>query len=115
MHHLPIDNQYREPNDATKDNYYRIAELLIAHGADVNVRTHEWFPGWSPIHWAAEYWNLDMVKLLVDKDATINVDKNISGETPLGEAIKKKNAVIDSLTEIISLQNGVISALKDDF
>jgi len=31
------------------------------------------------------------------------------------QVITKKNEVIDSLTEVISLQNGVIAALKDDF
>ena len=65
MNHLPI----RDQNIEIKDNYYKIAELLIQRGANVNAETTEWFPGWSPIHWAAEYWNLDMVQLLITNGA----------------------------------------------
>ena len=72
MQHLPFVQQYgivRPPAEADKDNYYQIAELLIQHGANVNATTAEWFRGWSPIHWAAEYWNLDMVQLLISHGA----------------------------------------------
>lgn len=72
MHHLPFAQQYgivRPPAEADKDNYYQIAELLIQHGANVNATTAEWFRGWSPIHWAAEYWNLDMIQLLMSNGA----------------------------------------------
>jgi hypothetical protein len=54
-----------------------------------------------------------MTRLLIT--LTNYIDLLISMIREKDEAIKKKNAVIDSLTEIISLQNGVISALKDDF
>jgi hypothetical protein len=54
-----------------------------------------------------------MTRLLIT--LTNYIDLLISMIREKDEAIKKKNAVIDSLTEIISLQNGVISALKDNF
>jgi len=54
-----------------------------------------------------------MTRLLIT--LTNYIDLLISMIREKDEAIKKKNAVIESLTEIISLQNGVISALKDDF
>jgi ankyrin repeat protein len=69
MHHLPFAQQYGIVDESAKDNYYQIAELLIQHGANVNATTAEWFRGWSPIHWAAEYWNLDMVQLLMSHGA----------------------------------------------
>jgi hypothetical protein len=54
-----------------------------------------------------------MTRLLIT--LTNYIDLLISMIREKDEAIKKKNAVINSLTEIISLQNGVISALKDNF
>jgi hypothetical protein len=54
-----------------------------------------------------------MTRLLIT--LTNYIDLLISMIREKDEAIKKKNAVIESLTEIISLQNGVISALKDNF
>jgi len=83
MHHLPFVQQYGIVDEAAKDNYYQIAELLIQRGANVNATTAEWFRGWSPIHWAAEYWNLDMIQLLMSngarKDPRYQI--NAAGET----------------------------------
>lgn len=67
MTHLPFAYQQR-----ARDNYYLIADFLIRSGANVNARTIEWFAGWSPIHWAAEYLNLDMVQLLLSNGATLD-------------------------------------------
>ena len=71
MIHKPVSQQFINDNN-TKDEYYKIAELLIDRGADVNFATTEWFPGWRPIHWAAEYCQLDMVNLLKSRGANIN-------------------------------------------
>jgi sulfur transfer complex TusBCD TusB component (DsrH family) len=54
-----------------------------------------------------------MTRLLVT--LTNYVELLISMISEKDQVIAKKNAVIDSLTEVISLQNGVIAALKDDF
>jgi ankyrin repeat protein len=67
MTHLPFAYQQH-----ARDPYYRIAEFLIQRGANVNARTAQWFVGWSPIHWAAEYLNLDMVQLLLSNGATLD-------------------------------------------
>lgn len=67
MTHLPFAYQRYG-----RDNYYQIAEFLIQRGANVNARTREWFAGWSPIHWAAEYLNLDMVQLLLSNGANLD-------------------------------------------
>ena len=71
MIHKPVSQQFINDTN-TKDEYYKIAELLIDRGADVNFATTEWFPGWRPIHWAAEYCQLDMVNLLKSRGANIN-------------------------------------------
>ena len=46
------------------NNYYKVAELLLEKGANPKATTKQWFPGWQPVHWAAEYSNDDMIKLL---------------------------------------------------
>ena len=51
------------------DNYYKIAELLLERGANPKATTKLWFPGWQPVHWAAEYSNDDMIKLLRERAA----------------------------------------------
>jgi sulfur transfer complex TusBCD TusB component (DsrH family) len=54
-----------------------------------------------------------MTRLLVT--LTNYVELLISMIREKDQVISKKNAVIDSLTEVVSLQNGIIAALKDDF
>jgi sulfur transfer complex TusBCD TusB component (DsrH family) len=54
-----------------------------------------------------------MTRLLVT--LTNYVELLISMIREKDQVIAKKNAVIDSLTEVVSLQNGIIAALKDDF
>ena len=73
MKPLPFNQQYFPPTNVEKDSYYQIAELLISKGADVNITTPEWFKGWAPIHWAAEYGNVDMINLLKKHGANVNL------------------------------------------
>jgi ankyrin repeat protein len=70
---LPFRNQYFPTTQPVKDVYYQIAELLIAKGANVNATTSQWFRGWAPIHWAAEYGNVDMINLLKNHGANVNL------------------------------------------
>jgi ankyrin repeat protein len=73
MTFLPFRNQYFPPTHPVRDSYYQIAELLIANGANVNNTTPYWFRGWAPIHWAAEYGNVDMINLLKNNGANVNL------------------------------------------
>jgi ankyrin repeat protein len=98
---LPFRNQYFPPTQPVKDAYYQIAELLIAKGANVNATTSEWFRGWAPIHWAAEYGNVDMINLLKNNGANVNLtyeqpDRSITTLRDIAEAriIPNKNRTI---------------------
>jgi ankyrin repeat protein len=73
MNFLPFRYQYFSTTNPVKDSYYQIVELLIANRANVNATTPVWFRGWAPIHWAAEYGNVDMINLLKNHGANINL------------------------------------------
>ena len=69
--------------EAVKNNEIAEVRSLLAAGADVNFVGPE---GWTSLHWAAWYANIEMVELLVDAGA--NVDAvNADGETPLYLAV----------------------------
>ncbi len=56
-----------------------IAELLIANGADVNVKT---FKGGTPLFYAAANGHKEIAELLIAAGADVNA-KDILGKTPL--------------------------------
>jgi ankyrin repeat protein len=79
MVHKKVSEQYNVINNNTApDDYYQIAVLLLDRGANPSAATTQWFPGWSPIHWAAEYSQLDMVNLLKSRGANIGATYQIS-------------------------------------
>jgi ankyrin repeat protein len=68
------------PLDEAADNgYFSMAKLLVANGADVNVRAKG---GRSPLYLATMYDHRDIVKLLLAHDADANVTDD-DGVTPL--------------------------------
>jgi hypothetical protein len=80
--------------DGMKD----MAEFLLAHGADVNVRTNL---GETPLHYAARYGHMDLVELLLSYKAEINA-KNRNGRTPLDEGRNHMN-----IAELLRKHGGV--------
>ena len=64
-------------------NYTKLAALLIENGAKVNVSDKY---GDTPLHYAAYTGDEKTLNLLIDKKADVNA-VNISGETPLYEAL----------------------------
>jgi ankyrin repeat protein len=79
-----------------------VAELLIASGADLNIRTTQGSPpfqlpaGVTPLYLAAGFGRLDLVTLLLAKGADVNV-KDEKGGTALDIAIKTKHKEIADL------------------
>ena len=57
------------------------AELLIAKGADINIRTGS--GGWSPLHIAIMQDDKDMIAWLISKGANINLANQNNDLTPL--------------------------------
>jgi ankyrin repeat protein len=67
-------------HEAAARNHKDVVQVLLANGADLNVRDSEY--GDTPLHWAAENGNRDVVELLLNKGADVNNRDNL-GETPL--------------------------------
>ena len=68
---------------AVGEGHKEIAQLLIAEGADVNVKDK--FFGHTALHDAAEYRRNEIAELLIARGADVNA-KNSRGETPLDHA-----------------------------
>ena len=62
-------------------------KYLIEHGADISKEDNF---GWTPLHFACLYGNINLVKYLIDNGADIN-KMSILGETPLFYAFLSEN------------------------
>jgi ankyrin repeat protein len=69
---------------AAYDGHKEVVELLIANGADVNVRSRE--RGSTPLHHAALLGHNQVIELLIAKGADVNA-KDDNGDTPLDTAL----------------------------
>ena len=57
-------------HEAAKRGFLEIAEILLASGAQKNIK----FQNKTPLHYASKESQLSIVKLLVYNDALINID-----------------------------------------
>jgi len=86
-----------------------IIELLVKHGADVNVLDAD---GFSPLHLAAIHGNMQVVKKLVDLKADVNLTTadgkdaadyaNLNEETEIEEYLKSKRGTLRKLWNKLS-------------
>lgn len=68
--------------DNCEDNYFKVIELLVDNGADID--NNESYLKETPLHRICARNNpeIDVVKLLLDRGAKVNAE-NISGKTPV--------------------------------
>ena len=76
---------------AVLHKHYALARILIARGAWLEMA--DGFNGDTPLHWAINHDDAEMVKLLLDAGASARV-VNDSGMTPLDSAIAGRRAGI---------------------
>ena len=89
-----------------------IAGFLIARGADIN--SNMCGPGYTPLHWAVIYDNVEVVELLVKKGAKVDM-KDIEGRTPLhwSAAMTSRPRSYRRITGLL-IDNGADSNLTDN-
>uniref|UniRef100_A0A0G4FHE5 Uncharacterized protein n=1 Tax=Chromera velia CCMP2878 TaxID=1169474 RepID=A0A0G4FHE5_9ALVE len=92
--HLADERFFEQPG--TEETIIRVVEILLDHGADLNVRT---FQGNTPLHWVVKTGLPEVVKFLVDKSANLQT-QNDNGDTPHAFAVKlsKSDRVLRLLT-----------------
>lgn len=94
--------------NAAKKGYPRIARILIAAKANINVTKHS--NDKTPLHLAAKYGHLDVVKVLIASNANITA-KDYESETPLHHAAKYGH--LDIVNALLAA--GADHALQDCF
>ena len=84
------------------NGYIELVRLLCDHGADIEART---FIGWRPLHSAACFGNISIVKELIEvRNADVNA-RDDSGRTAL--SLARDHGIADIAAYLVSL-GGVI-------
>jgi ankyrin repeat protein len=83
-----------------------VAELLIAHGADVHARTDKNAGGKTPLHEAAQNGQRDVAETLISHGAEVNA-RSERGMTPLAYAV---NWGKKSVAELLIAKNADVNA-----
>ncbi len=68
---------------AAEANCFRVAELLLARKAEVNVKDDF---GRTPLHSVAKGGNVDLARLLLERGADVNATAGTGGDTPMHTA-----------------------------
>ena len=102
---------------AAQEGYIKVAELLIAKGANVNTSGR--LIGTTPLDSAALLGHKEMVELLIDSGADIN-PQIITGETPLQRAEQRGHSAIAEILRKhggkageVTLQLAILKGQKD--
>ena len=91
-------------HEVVGEHYFKMVELLIANGADVNAKNED---GITPLHLAAYGEN---VQLLIDNGATVDVKSDL-GETPLYLMASEEDG-FESM--VVLLENGANPNIAND-
>ena len=72
-------------HDAALGGHREVVQLLLDHGADVNIRDEE--SGATPLYYAASLGRVEVVKLLIERGADVGL-KNRRGLGPIEAAVE---------------------------
>ena len=72
----------------SREDGVRVAELLLAHGTEVDTRSN--LNHWTPLHVASQHGKIEIVRLLLDRGATVNAEAK-HGEKPLHFVLYRKH------------------------
>ena len=74
-------------NLACKYDYYEIAEFFVKKKCKLDIKSKGYSGGYAPLHWAVKNNNFQIVRLLIENKANINLTTNNS-ESPIYLASK---------------------------
>jgi len=78
LHNLPSERQMQDALEAAlKAGHKHVVPQLLDHGMDLNIQIFNSY-GQTPLGWATEHENLDLVRLFLDKGANANFTVGIS-------------------------------------
>ena len=83
---------------------YKLAEFLLSQGADIKeTNTTEYYGGYTPLIWAVQYNDANLVSFLVTHGANVNAKSN-KGKTPLSMA---SEAGFTDIAEILKVAGAI--------
>lgn len=104
---------YADIFDAAKRGDTTTVQAFLNAGADVNARDKA---GWTVLIWAAEHGYIDIVKMLLDSGANVDL-RNYRGSALIRAALKGHKNIVQALLDkgatVNATRNGNISALMD--
>uniref|UniRef100_A0A0A9W4Q1 Ankyrin-3 n=3 Tax=Lygus hesperus TaxID=30085 RepID=A0A0A9W4Q1_LYGHE len=88
---------------AVQRGYEEISDLLITHGADINMPCNTVLGGnYTPLHLACSYGHIGIVKRILKRGADLEV-KTLEGKTPVHAAVSHFKGDTNALLEIVQL------------
>jgi ankyrin repeat protein len=88
-------------HDAALGGHREIVELLLDHGADINIKDQE--SGATPLYYAASMGRVEVVELLIGKGADLTL-KNKRGRGPVEAAVENDHNEIADLIRKASVR-----------
>ncbi|WP_445168964.1 ankyrin repeat domain-containing protein [Mycolicibacterium sp. Dal123E01] len=103
-HTAALDNPTLQAENREKTNEYILANTrrLLAGGADPNAMDDE---GFTPLHFAAQFDCVEVIRLLLDAGATVDVASR-NGTTPVHKALRNTTGESEAILEILMEAGG---------
>lgn len=76
-----------------QESHMNLSRLLTEHEIDINAQDKF---GWTLLHWASEWGDINGIQLLIDRGADVNIMNN-AGFTPLSKVSRRNGDAIRQL------------------
>ncbi|MDP7052406.1 MAG: ankyrin repeat domain-containing protein [Verrucomicrobiota bacterium] len=104
----PIESTFFSIHDAAKDGDVDSVKKFLDQGVDINSQAGKW--GNTPLHEAAFWGNVEVVRLLISKEADVDA-KDYYECTPLHDAVDYGNLEI---LKLLLGKNTNVNAINED-